>query len=136
MSSRRSLPGLPKRREPDTLGGVEAVVYKICPQSAWLEAQRRGELEPSADDRRDGYIHLSTQAQLEGTLRTHFAEQRDLVLLSIPTCGIAAGALRWEPSRGGQLFPHLYAELSVSLVRRVDSIACDEQGRHALPELP
>lgn len=123
------------RRAPDTLRGLEEVVYKICPESAWLEAQRRGELVPSADDRRDGYMHLSAKAQLVETLRKHFADQRDLVLLSILTAGIPSEALRWEPSRGGQLFPHLYAELPVSLVHRADSIPYDEHGRHALPEL-
>ena len=115
---------------------MEAIVYKVCPREAWLEAERVGELAPSADDRRDGFIHLSTKEQLEETLRAHFAGQRDLVLLSIPTAGVSGGALRWEPSRGGRLFPHLYGPLPVSLVRRVDVLVCDEHGRHALPELP
>ncbi len=95
-----------------------ALVYKICPAAAWQAAVAEGVYRGSADDLRDGFIHLSTGAQLEGTLSRHFAGQRDLVRVAINPADLGAG-LRWEPSRGGALFPHLYGELPVSLAREV-----------------
>ncbi len=68
-----------------------------------------------------GFIHLSTRAQLAETLRRHFAGQRDLVLIEVDPVDLGA-ALRWEPSRGGDLFPHLYGTLRVSYARRVSPV--------------
>jgi uncharacterized protein (DUF952 family) len=113
-----------------TDNAAKTFVYKICPRSAWLQAQVDGELAPSCDDRRDGYIHLSTRTQLKGTLETHFRGQRDLVLLALPTRQLAATTLRWEVSRSGEVFPHLYGPLSLSLVTRVEPL--EESG--ALPD--
>jgi uncharacterized protein (DUF952 family) len=111
----------------------EAVVYKICPRAAWQEALGLGRLEPSADDRRDGFLHLSARDQLPGTLERHFAGQTDLVLLSVPVAGLAPGALRWEESRGGKRFPHLYAPLLVSQVSQVTELS-SHAGSPALPD--
>ena len=107
-------------------------IYKICSRAAFREAEATGALRPSVDDVRDGYIHLSSQAQVEGTLTRHFRGQRDLVLLTVGVERLAAGTLRWEPSRDGQLFPHLYGSLPLSAVVRVLELPDDEADRVTL----
>lgn len=97
-------------------------VYKVCSRAAFREAEASGTLEPSRDDARDGYIHLSTATQLAGTLERHFRGERGLVLLRVATERLQAGALRWEAARDGQLFPHLYGGLPVSAVVQVSEI--------------
>lgn len=111
-----------------------SVVYKICPRQSWQTARSSGALSPSPDDERDGYIHLSAAAQVEGSLARHFAGQPDLVLLALNVDAFPEGALVWEKSRDGQLFPHLYGGLSADLVSGVIDLALDDQGRHQLPE--
>jgi uncharacterized protein (DUF952 family) len=80
--------------------------------------QVRGAFPGSPDDVRDGFIHLSTCEQLDATIERHFAGERELVVLEIDAAALSAD-LRWEPSRGGALFPHLYAELPMSAVAGV-----------------
>ena len=87
----------------------------------------------SRDDLRDGYVHLSAPQQVRGSLDKHFAGQTELVLLVIPSGGLPPEALRWELSRGGELFPHLYAELHCGFVSQVIEITCDADGRQLLP---
>ena len=108
------------------------MIYKICPSHEWLAAETAGVFRGSAVDRRDGYIHFSTAEQVAETARRHFAGQADLVLVSIDP-GALWPSLRWEPSRGGALFPHLYGELDVAAVRRVDPLPLDDTGRHVFP---
>lgn len=105
---------------------MSSEVYKICSHAALREAESSGELPPSVDDVRDGYIHLSTGAQLRGTLDRHFRGQRALVLLTVAVERLPAAALRWEPARDGQLFPHLYGALPMSAVLRVSALEDDE----------
>jgi uncharacterized protein (DUF952 family) len=93
----------------------DPLVYKICPRTAWLKAEREGAYRGSADDRRDGFIHLSTASQLPGTAAKYFSGQTDLVLIAVDP-GAVGESLRYEPSRGGELFPHLYADLPVQAV--------------------
>lgn len=107
------------------------VVYKICTHTAFSEAKSRGELRPSADDARDGYIHLSSESQVRATLERHFRGQSALVLLAVAIDRLPPGALRWEPSRDGQLFPHLYGALPMSAVVRV--MALDDGEPRTLP---
>lgn len=95
-----------------------SLVYKILPRSDWEAALAAGAYEGSALDRKDGFIHLSTAAQAAETARRHFAGQADLVLVAIEGDDLA-GALRWEPSRGGDLFPHLYGGLDPKMARTV-----------------
>lgn len=102
------------------------IVYKICSQAAFRQAQATGELAPSEDDARDGYIHLSSEAQVPGTLERHFRGRSALVLLSVSVERLMPGALRWEASRGGELFPHLYGSLPVDAVTAVTAIEDDE----------
>ena len=92
-------------------------LYKICPRQSWSEALERGALPISRDDLRDGYVHLSAAHQVRASLDKHFAGQTQLLLLVIASAGLPTGSLRWEPSRGGELFPHLYAELRCEIGR-------------------
>jgi uncharacterized protein (DUF952 family) len=84
-------------------------------------------------DHQDGYIHFSTAGQLAETLARHFAARHDLVLLGVPVVRLG-DALQWEPSRGGDLFPHLYANLAVDTVVSEHPLELDAQGRHILPD--
>jgi uncharacterized protein (DUF952 family) len=108
------------------------LIYKICPAAEWHDAATTGAYRGSAVDRRDGFIHFSTGAQLAETLRRHFAGQRDLVLVAVDPDDLGS-RLRWEPSRGGDLFPHLYGELPVSLARHVSSLDVDSEGQTRPP---
>jgi uncharacterized protein (DUF952 family) len=94
------------------------MIYKLCPRAEWTAAVATGVYRGSALDQRDGFIHFSDESQVEETRRKHFAGQRDLVLVAVDPADLGAD-LRYEPSRGGQLFPHLYGELRVSLAREV-----------------
>jgi uncharacterized protein (DUF952 family) len=100
------------------------VIYKLLPAAEWAAAQARGRFDGSAVDQRDGYIHLSGPDQVVETAGRHFAGQSGLVLLTVDPGPLAAD-LRWEPSRGGALFPHLYGILPVSAVRAVDAVPDD-----------
>ena len=95
-------------------------VYKILTAEQWAAMQAAGRFEGSADDRRDGFIHLSAKEQVEGTLARHFAGATGLVVLAVDDAALG-DALRWEPSRGGALFPHLYAPLKMDDVEGVQS---------------
>lgn len=90
-------------------------VYKILTQAQWLQAQSTGLVQPSADDQRDGFIHLSTASQLASTLGKHFSNQSNLLVLKLRTDDFP-DQLRFEAARNGQLFPHLYGTLPVSAV--------------------
>jgi uncharacterized protein (DUF952 family) len=109
-------------------------IYKICPGSAWREAERQGVYRGSADDARDGFIHFSTAAQLEGTARKHFFGQTGLYLIEVDADALGA-ALRWERSRDNELFPHLYGELDLGLVLRVIGMRTRSDGDHDIAEL-
>ena len=104
-----------------------SLIWKILLASDWEAAQAAGVYQGSDLDRADGYIHLSTPAQAAETARRHFAGQENLVVLEIETEDLAPD-LRWEPSRGGDLFPHLYGHLDPVRVRRVFEAPLDDQG--------
>jgi len=101
---------------------MNRLVYKICPRLEWNAALAEGVYRGSAVDRRDGFIHLSGEAQVEETRRRHFAGQRDLLLVTFEAADLGQD-LRYEPSRNGELFPHFHGELRVSLAREVKEIA-------------
>jgi len=113
---------------------VAATIYKICSTALWREAERSGVFRGSPVDRQDGYIHFSTAGQVAETAAKHFAGGRDLVLLAVDVDALGE-ALKWEPSRGGALFPHLYGDLAVGAVRRVDPLPLGPDDRHVFPEL-
>lgn len=94
------------------------LVYKILPKSAWDQALAQGHFDGSPIDVQDGYIHFSTAAQAQETAAKHFHGQSGLLVVAIDEADLGA-ALRWEPSRGGQLFPHLYGPLDPALAREV-----------------
>lgn len=102
-------------------------IYKILSRADWTAAQAAGRYDGSDLDRRDGFIHFSTAAQAQETARRHFAGQTDLVVLEIETDDLG-DTLRWEPSRGGDLFPHLYAPLDAARVLYVSDAPLDESG--------
>ena len=108
-------------------------VYKICTAAEWRQAEQAGRYRGSAVDLRDGFIHFSTAAQAAETAQRHFSGQRDLVLLSVDA-GALGPKLRWEPSRCGALFPHLYGELPLTAVIEVAPLPLDAAGRHVFPE--
>ena len=109
-------------------------IYKICPASAWREAERQGVYRGSVDDARDGFIHFSTAAQVAETARKHFFGQTGLFLIEVDADALGE-ALRWERSRNDELFPHLYRELDVSTVTGVRDIQARPDGSHDIPEL-
>lgn len=97
------------------------LIFKIATRAQWQEAEATGTFAGAPVDLRDGYIHFSTAEQLDETLAKHFAGQRDLVLIAVEAEALG-DALRWEVSRGGALFPHLYAPLPVAAAVRVTEI--------------
>ena len=109
-----------------------AIIFKICRAAEWAEAVRGGAFRGSAVDLRDGYIHFSTAAQVAETAARHFAGQTDLVLVAVDAESLGE-ALKWEPSRSGALFPHLYGELPVTAALWVKPLPLDNEGRHVFP---
>jgi len=108
------------------------ILYKILPAPLWQAAERDGRFHGSEVDRRDGFIHFSTAAQCAETAAKHFAGQDDLLLVGVDAARLGA-ALKWEPSRGGALFPHLYAPLDLSAVTKVEPLPLGPDGRHQFP---
>ncbi|MCB1501037.1 MAG: DUF952 domain-containing protein [Bauldia sp.] len=109
------------------------IIYKLCPSSLWREAEAAGVFHGMAIDSRDGYIHFSTGAQVRETARLHFAGAADLVLVAVDAARLGE-ALRYEPSRGGDLFPHLYAPLELTAVTWVKPLPLGPDGVHAFPD--
>ena len=109
-------------------------IYKICEHKQWSDAERDGVFHGSAVDYADGYIHFSTAAQVAATAGKHFARMTGLVIVAVDPDALGP-ALKWEPSRGGAVFPHLYGHLPLTAVRWVKPIRLDDDGRHVLPPL-
>ena len=111
------------------------LVYKISSASLWAQAQQAGAFFGSPVDLADGYIHFSTADQVAETAAKHFAGQRDLMLVAVTTDALGP-SLRWEPSRGGALFPHLYGPLPLASVCWARPLTLDDaSGRFVLPDL-
>ena len=110
------------------------MIYKICPASAWREAERQGVYRGSADDARDGFIHFSTASQVAETAKKHFFGQTGLFLIAVDADKLGQ-ALRWERSRNNELFPHLYGELDLGAVTGVLNMHARSDGYHDIPEL-
>jgi len=104
---------------------VPEYVYNLCRAADWEAARQQGAYEGSADDRRDGFIHFSTAAQVARSAEKHRAGQTGILLLTVPVKALGP-SLAWEPATGrardGELFPHLYGPLPVEAVERVDEL--------------
>ena len=110
-----------------------ALIYKVADASEFDEAVADGIYAGAPIDLKDGFIHFSTAAQLAETLRLHFKGRRNLVLAAVRTADLG-DALRWEPSRGGALFPHLYGNLEIKAVDWSEPIEVDDEGGCRLPD--
>jgi len=109
-------------------------IYKILPRADWTAAEAAGRFEGSAVDLADGFIHFSTAAQAQETARRHFAGQSDLVVLEIEAEDLGP-ELKFEPSRGGDLFPHLYGLLPMTAVVWTVDLTLGEDGAPVVPQL-
>lgn len=109
------------------------LVYKICPRALWREAEAAGRFTGAPVDHADGFIHFSTAAQVAETAARHFAGVDDLLLVTVEAEALGE-ALRFEPSRDGALFPHLYGDLALSAVRAISDLHLGPDGRHVFPD--
>jgi len=107
-------------------------IYHMCMRAEWRAAEAEGAYRGSSQDAADGFIHFSARDQVAASAAKHRAGQDGLVLLSVDA-GALGTALKWEPSRGGALFPHLYGALPVAAVTAVDDLPLDSGGRHVFP---
>ncbi len=108
------------------------MIYKICTRDLWQSAIETGVFQGAAVDLEDGFIHFSDAGQVRETAARHFAGQAELVLVAVEPTSLG-DALAFEPSRGGDLFPHLYAHLDVALVASVDGLPLGPGGVHVFP---
>ena len=111
---------------------TSSLIYKIADREEWKRANSSGRYDGSPDDRRDGFIHLSTAAQLRATATKHFAGRAMLTLVEFDASALGA-SLKWEPSRGGALFPHLYGPLDLAHLSSATPLLRDAAGAHILP---
>ena len=109
-----------------------STIFRLLDADTWERAAAAGRFEGTEHDVRDGFIHFSTAAQVAETARRHYAGRANLVLLWIDAPALGA-ALRWEPSRGGALFPHLYGSLPASAVLKVAPLPLGADGSHVFP---
>lgn len=137
-SSVRPLPAAPA---PDALCSgagsasdpmTDRIIFHMCRSEEWESARSAGSYPGSSQDAADGFIHFSTGSQVEESAAKHRAGQDGLVLLTVDAARLG-DALKWEPSRGGQLFPHLYGPLPVTAVLRADPLPLGPDGRHIFP---
>lgn len=111
-----------------------AVMYKILPRAEWDAFMAAGLFKGSPIDLQDGYIHFSYQHQLSETARRHFSGQPDLMIVAVETSSLGP-ILKNEPSRGGDLFPHLYAPLTLTSVLWAKPLPLAADGSPILPPL-
>ncbi|MEL6437154.1 MAG: DUF952 domain-containing protein [Pseudomonadota bacterium] len=110
------------------------MIFKIATREQWADAQSEGVFKGAPVDLADGFIHFSTAAQVRETAAKHFAGQADLLLLGVDPAALG-DALKYEPSRGGDLFPHLFAAMPLEAVRSVEPLALDANGSHLFPDI-
>ncbi|KRA00069.1 dihydroorotate dehydrogenase [Mesorhizobium sp. Root157] len=113
---------------------MSQLIYKIVPKALWREAEAAGSFTGAPVDVADGFIHFSTAGQVRETAAKHFAGKDDLLIAAIDGSRLGA-ALRYEPSRGGALFPHLYGPLPLEAVAWVRPLPLGADGAHAFPQL-
>ncbi|MBO6814192.1 MAG: DUF952 domain-containing protein [Rhizobiaceae bacterium] len=108
-------------------------IYKIVTREEWVEASAAGVFTGAPIDHQDGYIHFSTAGQVRETAAKHFHGRNNLLLVTVNADTLGTD-LKWESSRGGDLFPHLYSELPVSLATAVQPLEDRPDGSHKFPE--
>jgi len=108
-------------------------IYKIATQAQWDNAVAAGSFKGAPVDLADGYIHFSTADQMRETAQKHFRGQTNLLLVEVEVAALGK-ALKWEVSRGGALFPHLYAELDTGITTRVMPLKDLADGGHEFPD--
>ncbi len=114
---------------------MELLIYTLVRAADWQAAEHAGAYTGSADDRRDGFLHFSTAAQVRASAAKHRAGEPDVVLVEVAAAACGA-ALRWEPAAGGSrpgLFPHLYGALVLSAVCGVAPLPLAADGAHVFP---
>lgn len=114
------------------------VLYRILSAADWQATQAASSFVGSADDQRDGFIHLSAAHQVTETAAKHYAGRADLILLWIGSeelSKLRPGALKWETSRGGDRFPHLYGSLPIEAVERAQPLPLGPDGRYVFQDL-
>ncbi len=109
-------------------------IYKIVPAALWREAEIDGVFHGAPVDLADGFIHFSTATQLAETASKHFGGQSDLLLVRVDSERLGE-KLKWEVSRGGAMFPHLYADLSLRDVAATEPLPLGSDGLHQFPPL-
>ena len=107
-------------------------LYKVLPAAVWRAAETVGCFRGTGIDLQDGFIHLSSADQVVETVSKHFADQDGLLLVTVSSDKLGS-ALRWEPSRGGELFPHVYGVIPMDAVEKVEPLPLGEDGRHQFP---
>jgi uncharacterized protein (DUF952 family) len=112
----------------------DLLIFHMCRRDEWQAAERAGAYAGSSQDVADGFIHFSTESQIVESAARHRAGQRDLVLIAAEA-GALGPALRWEPSRGGALFPHLYGTLPLGAVAWTADLPLGADGAHCFPPL-
>jgi uncharacterized protein (DUF952 family) len=127
--------GLARSREGQEAATTVTFIYKIVRADDWRAAETEGVFRGAAVDLADGYIHFSTEAQVEETAARHFTGQDGLLLVAVDAEKLGE-ALKWEPSRGGALFPHLYSTMPLEAVTRVAPLPLRPDGRHDFRGLP
>ena len=113
---------------------MEPFIYTLVREADWRAAVVAGAYAGSADDARDGFLHFSTAGQVRASAAKHRAGVADLLLVEAEAA-VLGDALKWEPSRGGDLFPHIYADLPLSAVTRVVTLPLGPGGQHVFPDL-
>ena len=111
---------------------MRELIYHVCRDEEWQAAQAAGSYGGSSQDLADGFIHFSNAAQLRGSVAKHRAGQSGLILLVVDADQLGH-ELKWEPSRGGALFPHLYGTLPASAVIAAHDLPLEPDGKHVFP---
>lgn len=107
-------------------------IYHLAYEDSWRSAALNGDYQGTTDDRRDGFLHFSTAAQVAESARRHRAGRRDILLIAVDPV-LLGSALKWEPSRGGDLFPHLYGTLPMQAVLSAEPLPLGSDGLHIFP---
>jgi uncharacterized protein (DUF952 family) len=121
---------LPAMTQQDTFRWI----YHLSRRADWDRARAAGSYEGSREDTADGFLHFSTALQVTGSAAKHRSGERGLVLLEVDSAALGE-ALKWEPARGGELFPHLYGPLPVSAVAAEFDLPLGEDGLHVFPAM-